>query len=33
MLKEIFAKLMSCSCSKKASNDIDAVKEAEESKK
>ncbi len=33
MLKEIIAKIMSCSCNKKASDDIDAVKKAEESKK
>jgi hypothetical protein len=33
MFKEIIAKLMSCSCGKKAPEDINAVKEAEESKK
>lgn len=33
MLKEIIAKIMSCSCNKKASDDMNAVKEAEESKK
>jgi len=33
MLKEIIAKLKSCSHNKKAPNDINAVKESEESEK
>ena len=33
MLKEIIAKLKSCTCNKSSSNDINALKESEESKK
>jgi hypothetical protein len=33
MLKEIIAKIKSCTCNKSSSNDINALKESEELKK
>lgn len=33
MLKEIIAKLKSCSCNKKSSDDMNTAKKSEESKK
>jgi len=33
MLKELIAKIRSCTCNKSSSDDINALKESEESKK